>query len=87
MYIVKLKKPVIKFIEKHQGQKIVDEFLICIEKIQENPNRNDIDIVKLQGYDFRYRLRIGKFRFLYRVSENIITITFYDAGSRGDIYK
>ena len=45
------------------------------------------DIKPLQGYpDGRQRLRIGKYRIVFRVeSENILHIM--DIGSRGDIYK
>lgn len=32
-------------------------------------------------------MRIGKYRFLYEVIDDIILVYFYDADSRGDIYK
>ncbi len=41
----------------------------------------------MQGAEDDYRLRIGKYRFLYHVMDQKVLIFFYDAGSRGDIYK
>ena len=34
-----------------------------------------------------YRLRVGDYRILYTVEEEIITVRVTDAGNRGDIYK
>jgi mRNA interferase RelE/StbE len=46
-----------------------------------------LDIRRLQWTKDEYRLRIWKYRFLYKVYESRIYIYFYDADSRGDIYK
>ena len=87
MYKVLFKKPVLKFLSQHKWQKIVSELYKNIEELRKNPFNERLNVIKLQWYEYRYRLRIWKFRFLYRISENTITLTFYDAGSRGDIYK
>ncbi|MCI4398923.1 MAG: hypothetical protein JHC37_00035, partial [Campylobacteraceae bacterium] len=47
------------------------------------PSNEAVDIKKLQGTDGHYRLRVGRYRFLF----TIILVYFYDIGSRGDIYK
>ena len=41
----------------------------------------------IQAKANHYRLRIGKYRFLYEVLESEILIYAYKADSRGDIYK
>jgi len=44
------------------------------------------DIKQLQGYDNSLRLRVGKYRIIYRqISETEINVDKID--SRGDIYK
>lgn len=48
------------------------------------------DIKSLQGYtDGRKRLRIGKYRIIYKYGKNAEAIILYimDINSRGDIYK
>ena len=46
-----------------------------------------VDVKKLQGLSSHYRLRVGKYRFLFTVIEDKVLVYFYDVGSRGDIYK
>lgn len=46
----------------------------------------DGDIKPMQGYsDGRQRLRIGKYRIVFRITDGNLFIM--DIGSRGDIYK
>lgn len=48
------------------------------------------DIKPMQGYsDGRYRLRIGKYRIIYKygLERHIEILHIIDVGSRGDIYK
>ncbi|MFA5916767.1 MAG: hypothetical protein WC850_00850 [Candidatus Gracilibacteria bacterium] len=52
-----------------------------------SPYQNNLDIKPLKGKNNHYRLRIGKYRFLYEIIENKILIYFYNADSRGDVYK
>lgn len=56
--------------------------------LTEHPPKGNIK--PLAGYDDkRYRLRIGKFRIIYKfLVDNTIEILYImDIGSRGDIYK
>ena len=51
-------------------------------------NKNNIDIKKLKGNDFYYRMRIGKYRIIYMViNQEIVIVKVISASSRGDIYK
>ena len=90
MYKVKTSKQFDKFLAKHQDiqAKVFESF----ETIAQNPYEAKLDIKKLQGKKFQcrtnhYRLRIGKYRFLYEVLESEILIYAYKADSRGDIYN
>jgi mRNA interferase RelE/StbE len=83
-YEFEFSKTVKKFIAKHE--EISQRFFDAVKKIAVN-DIAFLDIRKLQGTKNEYRLRIGKYRFLYEVFEEKIFIYFYDADSRGDIYK
>lgn len=54
------------------------------EVIQKLPDGN---YIKLQGNNVPplYRIRVGKYRIIFKIEENIIYIITMD--SRGDIYK
>ncbi len=45
------------------------------------------DIKSLHGYDDVYRLRIGKYRAVFRVLDDKLVIYVVDIRSRGDVYK
>ncbi len=45
------------------------------------------DIKSLRGYDDVYRLRIGKYRAIFRVLDDKLVIYVVDIRSRGDVYK
>lgn len=61
------------------------KFIEIISKIEVG-DFLDLDIVKLNWTEEKYRCRIWKFRIIFhKVSENDYEID--DIGSRGDIYK
>lgn len=71
-------------IEKATVKRIVE----AIQGLTENPPVGDIKVI--QGYsDGRQRLRVGKYRIIYRydVDGSLKIIYIIDIGSRGDIYK
>ena len=45
------------------------------------------NIKPMAGQKGLYRLRVGDFRVLYTVEQEIVTVRVLDAGNRGDIYK
>lgn len=87
MYKILFERRVQKFLEKQKGQKIISQLETSLHILATSPYENNLDISILAGTQNCYRLRIGKYRFLYEIIEEKIIITFYDAGSRGDIYK
>ena len=83
MYKIQIHKKVIKFLEKHP--KLISRFDKSLDLLMEG-KFEDLDIKKLKGSN-DFRLRIGKFRFIFLIKNNICLIYFYEAGSRGKIYK
>lgn len=85
MYNIQTHKRVDKFLAKHPDLKI--SFFSKFETIAQSPFKNNCDTKTLQGKKNHYRLRIGKYRFLYTLIDTNILIYIYDADSRGDIYE
>ncbi len=77
---VSLKKKAKKFLLK-QNKKDQEKLLRAIYKIPQG------DIKRLEGQDGLYRLRVGNFRVLYSISEDIVKIIVVNMGNRGDVYK
>ena len=80
-YKIVVEKRAAKFIQKQQPsqQKRILEALAQLPFVG--------DIKPMAGSNGFYRLRVGDYRILYTVEEEIITVRVTDAGNRGDIYK
>lgn len=83
---IRFDKKAKKFIEA-QDQPTKQRIRKAIEGLTEEPPRGDIKT--LQGYiDGRLRLRVGKYRIVYRyIGEIAVILHIMDIDSRGDIYK
>lgn len=86
-YKIVFKKQVKKFIEK-QDKNLKNRFKKAFLSLMENPYPNNrvLSVKKLQGSE-EYRLRVGKYRFIYQVKENVLIVVMEKADSRGDVYK
>jgi mRNA interferase RelE/StbE len=87
MYKIRLQKKVLKFLEKHKWEKIIETFSIYLKILQNDPFNNRLDIQLLKWNKKQFRLRIWKYRFIYEIIENKLIITFTDWDSRWDVYK
>ncbi len=79
-YQIKIHKRVDKFLEFHSF--IVKPFFSKMEVLRQDPLDPSLDVKKLQNEENKYRLRIGKYRFLFEIVESQILIDIYDADSR-----
>ena len=80
-YTIVLSRKVEKFLDK-RTQKQRERILRAVYKL---PHEGDIDA--MSGHDDVFRLRVGSYRIIYTIKENILTVEVLDAGNRGDIYK
>ncbi len=87
MYKLHLHKKVQKFIKK-QDKNLKQRIRKAFKELEKNPypSNLNLDIKKLKNNE-DYRLRMGKFRFLYFIKEDILVVVVEEADSRGDIYK
>lgn len=80
-------KEVKKFLNK-RDKKFIERVNKVFTGLRENPyNHPELDIKKLVNMENDYRVRVGKYRFLYTVIESKILIFVYRGDSRGSIYK
>ena len=87
-YELRISKPALKFLEKHPMEK--KKFLEIFKEMSTNYEDavNKYDIKQMQGVSAEtYRLRLGKYRAIYRLYNDVLVIFVLDIGSRGDIYK
>lgn len=85
-YNIQLNKTVQKFLKK-ADKWVVLSFRVKLEIMQYNPLDTSLDIKPYKWFPWHYRLRVGKYRFIFEIVEQEIIIYFYDADSKGDIYK
>ena len=83
-YKVEVKKSALKDIEK-LDRKIVAQIFRKIESLANNPR--PIQSLKLSGSERSHRLRIGSYRILYQIDDDLKLITIFAVGHRKDIYK
>lgn len=79
-YKIEFKKAAQKFLDKQEKS----QRLRLYKAIYKLPS--GADIKKLQGHNL-YRLRVGNYRILYCIDDDIKIITIENIDSRGDIYK
>lgn len=80
-YKIEIEKKAVKFIIK-QPKNQRERILTAIYKL---PTVGDIKA--MQGYTDYYRLRVGDYRIVYTVNDDILLVRVVEIGNRGDIYK
>ncbi|MBT4483870.1 MAG: type II toxin-antitoxin system RelE/ParE family toxin [Candidatus Latescibacteria bacterium] len=86
MYKVIYSRKVRKFFDK-QTEKFIKRFDKTRKILQKNPYQNNLSIKKIKDKKDIYRLRIGEYRILYKISDDVNIILIFDAGHRKNIYR
>lgn len=80
-YRIEFDKRAVKFISK-QPKPQRERIFKAIYKLP------DIgDIKAMQGYQNTFRLRVGDYRILYTVDNDVLVICVIEVGNRGQIYN
>ena len=74
----------LKKIAKQLPVKAYQAIVEAIYELQNNPRPQGY--IKLKNKE-EYRIRVGNYRVLYEIHDDIITIIVIDIGHRKDIYK
>jgi mRNA interferase RelE/StbE len=65
--------------------KFADRIAASIDKLAANPRLPGC--VKLVGFDSEYRIRVGDYRIIYQINDNVLVILVLEIGHRKDIYS
>ncbi|MSP27503.1 MAG: type II toxin-antitoxin system RelE/ParE family toxin [Methylococcales bacterium] len=85
-YKLEFSKQVVKFLDKSEHQLKI-KIIMVFEQLSNNPRSSNLDIKAMINKKGHFRLRIGKYRFLYEMTDTELFIYVYKADSRGDVYK
>jgi len=80
-YYIDIKKAARKFIMKQPKEQQV-RLLTAIYQLPDVGDRKE-----LTAHPGEFRLRVGSYRVIYAVLENILTVQVIRVGNRGDVYK
>ncbi|BAY96112.1 plasmid stabilization system [Tolypothrix tenuis PCC 7101] len=58
---------------------------IKVEEIAENPRPSGV--VKLENSNNRYRIRVGDYRVLYEIIDDLLIVTVVKIGHRREVYQ
>ena len=85
MYKVSLSTKSFKFL-KRSDPKLREALQRKINMLAQNPFDAALNVKKLKGRE-GYRLRVGDYRILYTVENNIVTIHIVDIAHRREVYQ
>ena len=80
-YRIVYDKPAVKFL-KHQPRDIQKRIISAIHKLPESG-----DVKPMAGHINEFRLRVGSYRVIYSVENDVLIVRVLDIGNRGDVYK
>lgn len=80
-YKILIDKPAQKFILKQPPVQRA-RLISAINKLPDSGDRK-----MLKGYDGYFRLRVGDYRVIYTVENDVLIVRVVNVGNRGDIYK
>ncbi|WP_281886561.1 type II toxin-antitoxin system RelE/ParE family toxin [Paenibacillus sp. YYML68] len=85
-YSIEIDKSALKYLQK-LDKKMRTRIIQHLQILAEDPFHPELDIKRMQGTFQDFRLRVGSYRVVYTVEEEILVIHVIKIGSRGDVYK
>ena len=80
IYKIYIQKKALKFIEEQP----INKRKLIFTAINSLPSG---DIKAMKGHANLFRLRVGDYRIVYTIHNDVLTINVIDAGNRGQIYN
>lgn len=84
MYSIEFKKSAVKELEK-LPKEIIEAIRDAILALQDNPY--PVGYKKLKGRKSDYRIRVGSYRIIYQIKNDVLIIYIIKIGHRKDIYE
>jgi mRNA interferase RelE/StbE len=83
-YQVEILKGAFKQIKKLSPE-VQERIQIKIDELATEPRPNGVK--KLKGQENTYRIRVGDYRILYEILDDILLVTVVEIGHRSKVYK
>ena len=83
-YRVQFEPAALKFLRKLRDDKLRQRIIRDIELLQENPR--PAHCTKLTGLPY-WRIRVGDYRVVYRVQDEVLLVLVVEIGHRRKIYR
>jgi mRNA interferase RelE/StbE len=84
MYKVIVNKQVFKSLDKTPKTYLL-KIKSAVNDLSENPR--PFGYIKLSGFDNLYRIRVGIYRIIYTIQDNILTVEVVKVDHRSNVYK
>jgi mRNA interferase RelE/StbE len=84
-YTVRIERQAAKFLRELTDQRLASRFRKAFDTLAKNPRPPGC--LKLQGGNELYRVRVGDYRIVYQVQDDILVVLVVDVGNRRDIYR
>lgn len=66
-------------------KKFADRIASSIDKLSANPR--PVGFVKLVGFGYEYRIRVGDYPIIYQINDSVLVILVIEIAHRGNIYR
>ncbi|MDR2425530.1 MAG: type II toxin-antitoxin system RelE/ParE family toxin, partial [Prevotellaceae bacterium] len=70
------------YFDRLYGQTLITKHLLALEH-----NPRPFGCVKLSGFENTYRIRVGIYRIIYTIEDNILTVEIVKIDHRNKVYK
>jgi mRNA interferase RelE/StbE len=77
-------KPVAKRFMKRLPEDLQTRIVNALKQLATNPRHHGV--VKLQGLNNRYRIRVGDYRIIYEIHDNVLLVLVVEVVHRSDAY-
>lgn len=64
---------------------IQQKIKIQVEELAKEPRPDEV--VKLKNYEYTYRVRVGNYRVLYEIQDELLIVKVIRIGHRQDVYR
>lgn len=71
----------------HTPRRIQDRILEAVSFLSQNPYSEFLKYKKLKGAESLYRIRVGDYRIVYEVRNEVLLIVVIKIGHRREVYR
>ncbi len=84
-YRLEIRPSVEKTLRKIRDVKLQRRLDDAFNKLVENPRRMGVE--KMAGFGNRYRFRVGDYRIIYEIHDDVLLVLILAVGDRKEIYR